>query len=218
MSMWGVNGAHAFLAEESGATDVCGVDVFGPTPEFDDERARRGSRVEFVLGDCTAPVTLERIGVRDVVLCAGVLYHHPSPFDVLVALRRICRERLLLRTSTIPEIRGLPNAAVFFPHLPDRGRSLWNLRSLGVLHQAAITDRFRAEDGYGNWLWGLTPSCLESLLTTAGFRVLQRDDEPFAQTVICEPVAIALKHRLPDEREARAIAAAVSTSGIARPA
>src|SRR5262249_5245565 len=94
--MWGVNGAHAFLAEESGASDVCGVDVFGPTPEFDQEHARRRSRVTFVLGDCTAPGTLERIGVRDVVFCAGVLYHHPSPFDVLVALRSICRERLIL--------------------------------------------------------------------------------------------------------------------------
>ena len=77
--------------------------------------------MEFVLGDCTAPATLERIGVRDVVLCAGVLYHHPCPFDVLVALRRICRERLLLRTSTIPKVQGLPNAAIFFPTFPTAG-------------------------------------------------------------------------------------------------
>jgi hypothetical protein len=216
--MWGVNGAHAFLAEESGAADVCGVDVFGPTPEFDEEHARRGSRVTFVLGDCTAPGTLERIGLRDVVFCAGVLYHHPSPFDVLVALRSICRERLILRSSTIPEVDGLPNVAVFFPLLPDRGRDLWNLRSLGVLHQAGISAPFRSEEGYGNWFWGLTPSCLESLLATAGFRVLQRDDEPFAQTVVCEPVAVPLKHRLPDEREARSMAAAISASAVARPA
>jgi hypothetical protein len=216
--MWGVNGAHAFLAEESGATAVCGVDVFGPTPEFEAERARRGSRVEFVLGDCTAPATLARVGLRDVVFCAGVLYHHPSPFDVLVALRSICGERLLLRTSTIPEVRGLPNAAVFFPGLPDRARRLWNLRSLGLLHQAGITNPFRAEEGYGNWFWGLTPSCLESMLAVAGFRVLRREDEPFAQTVLCEPVATAFAHRLPDPDEARAAAARISASGAARPA
>jgi 2-polyprenyl-3-methyl-5-hydroxy-6-metoxy-1,4-benzoquinol methylase len=216
--MWGVNGAHAFLAEASGATAVCGVDVFGPTPEFEAERARRGSHVEFVLGDCTAPVTIERVGPHDVVFCAGVLYHHPSPFDVLVALRSICRERLLLRTSTIPEVNGLPNAAVFFPYLPDRSRRLWDLRALGLLHQAGISQAFRPEDGYGNWFWGLTPSCLESMLTTAGFRVLRRDHEPFAQTVLCEPIATPFAHRLPDPREARSLAGAISASGVARPA
>src|SRR4051812_37934432 len=81
--MWGVNGAHAFAAEDAGATAVKAVDVFGPTPEFAAAHAARRSRVEFILGDCTDPQTLARIGVVDVVFCAGVLYHHPSPFDVL---------------------------------------------------------------------------------------------------------------------------------------
>jgi hypothetical protein len=174
--------------------------------------------VEFVLGDCTAPATIERVGPHDVVFCAGVLYHHPSPFDVLVALRSICRERLLLRTSTIPEVTGLKNAAVFFPHLPDRARRLWDLRSLGLLHQAGISEAFRPEEGYGNWFWGLTPSCLESMLVTAGFRILRRDHEPFAQTVLCAPVATPFAHRLPDLREARSLADAISASGVARPA
>src|SRR4051812_45619432 len=107
--MWGVNGAHSFAAEAAGATRVYAVDVFGPTPEFLAARAERASRVQFVLGDCTSPATLAQIGVVDVVFCAGVLYHHPSPFDVLVALRRLCRDTLILRTSTIPEIDGLPN-------------------------------------------------------------------------------------------------------------
>jgi len=147
-----------------------------------------------------------------------VLYHHPSPFDVLVALRAMCRSRLLLRTSTIPEIDGLANAAVFYPHMPDDARRLWDLRSLGLLHQAGISEPFRAEDGYGNWFWGLTPSCLEAMLAAAGFRVLSRDDEPFAQTVLCEPVAVAFAHRLPDARGARRLGSSVSASGVARPA
>ena len=129
--MWGVNGEYAFIAEEAGATSVKAVDVFGPTPEFDQKHATRGSRVEFVLGDITRQETLDAIGAVDVVFCAGVLYHHPSPFDLLVALRRICRETLILRTSTIPEIRGLPNAAVYFPMLDAKARDLWNLKGLG---------------------------------------------------------------------------------------
>jgi hypothetical protein len=216
--MWGVNGQHAFTAEDAGATAVFGVDVFGPTPEFEAQRAARRSRVQFVLGDCTSPSTLARIGQVDVVFCAGVLYHHPAPFDVLVALRRICRETLILRTSTIPEVEGLPNAAVYFPMLPAKGRELWNLRSLGLARQAGISAPFDPKEGYGNWFWGLTPSCLVSLLQTAGFAVERRDDEPFAQTLICRVAAIPFEHRLPGEIEARDVAAAISAAGIARPA
>ena len=216
--MWGVNGEYSFLAEAAGATAVKAVDVFGPTPEFEAKRRDRQSRVEFILGDIGRKETLARVGQVDVVFCAGVLYHHPSPFDLLVALRRICRDTLILRTSTIPEVRGLPNAAVYFPMLDGEARKLWNLRSLGLLHQSGITNEFQPQEGYGNWFWGLTPSCLASLLQTAGFRVDFRASEAFAQTFVCTPVAAPLDHQLPGDDEARAMAAEISRTGIARPA
>jgi len=216
--MWGVNGEYSFLAEAAGATAVTAVDVFGPTPEFEEKRHARGSEVRFVLGDITKADTLEEIGQADVVFCAGVLYHHPSPFDLLVALRRICRETLILRTSTIPEVRGLPNAAVYFPMLSPEARELWNLKSLGLLHQAGISNEFQPQEGYGNWFWGLTPSCLESLLKTAGFRVDFRATEAFAHTCVCTAVAPALEHQLPDQMSARRLAEQISAAGIARPA
>jgi hypothetical protein len=215
--MWGVNGRYAFLAEEAGATSVKGVDVFGPTPEFEAEKAARGSSVEFVLGDVTDPDTISRIGMVDVVLCAGVLYHHPSPFDVLVALRRICAHTLILRTAAIPEVRGLPNAAVYFPMLSEHDRRLWDLRSLGVGRQVGIADGFEPEAGYGNWFWGLTPSCLRALVESAGFRVDHTATEAFAQTLVCTAVETPFAHRLPGEQEARALGQAVSASGEARP-
>jgi len=204
--MWGVNGDYSFLAEEVGATEIKGVDVFGPTPEFEQKRRERNSDVEFILGDAGHPKTLEQIGANDVVFCAGVLYHHPSPFDLLVALRRICRKLLILRTSTIPEMNHMPNGAIYFPFLEAKERELWNLRSLGLLKQVGISDAFSPDEGYGNWFWGLTPSCLESLLKTAGFRVDYRETEAFAQTFICTPVAIPFAHRLPGETEARQLA------------
>jgi SAM-dependent methyltransferase len=216
--MWGVNGEYAFVAEEAGASSVKGVDIFGPTPEFEQERLARNSSVEFILGDASHPETLERIGECDVVFCAGVLYHHPSPFDLLVALRRICRETLILRTSTIPEIAGLSNAAVYWPMLNERDRAVWDLRSLGLSRQVGITDPFAPEEGYGNWFWGMTPSCLVSLLETSGFQVDWRFTEPFAQTVICKAVEQPFAHRLPDEQAARRMAEQISASGVARPA
>lgn len=216
--MWGVNGEYAFIAESAGATVVKGVDVFGPTPEFEAKKQGHNSSVEFILGDIGHPNTIARVGVMDVVFCAGVLYHHPSPFDLLVALRRICGQTLILRTSTIPEVRGLPNAAVYFPMLKPQDRQLWNLSSLGLSRQVGITNGFESDQGYGNWFWGLTPSCLASLLKTAGFRVDWRFNEAFAQTFICSPVDIPFAHFLPNETEARGIGATISSAGVARPA
>jgi SAM-dependent methyltransferase len=207
--MWGVNGWYSFLAEEAGATSVKGIDVFGPTPEFEAARAERQSRVEFVLGDITQPDTIVRVGVCDVVFCAGVLYHHPSPYDLLVALRRICGSILILRTATIPEVRGLAHAAVYWPMLPADQRKLWTLgRTTGK--QVGLTAEFEPEQGYGNWFWGMTPSCVRALLRTAGFRVVGRAEEAFAQTFICEATDPPFTHRLPAEVEARQMGAAVS--------
>lgn len=217
--MWGVNGEYTFLAEEAGATMVKGVDVFGPTPEFEEKRRERQSSIEFILGDAGHSETIARVGVMDVVFCAGVLYHHPSPFNLLTALRRMCQETLILRTSTIPEVDGLPNAAVYYPMLNAEDRKLWDLRRLGLLQQVGITDGFEPDEGYGNWFWGLTPSCLTSLLETAGFRVEYSATEAFAQTIVCSVVTPPFMHRLPnDELSARKLGEDISSAGIARPA
>jgi hypothetical protein len=215
--MWGVNGEYSFIAEESGAKPVKAIDVFGPTPEFEAKKQARNSSVEFILGDVTDAGTIARIGIVDVVFCAGVLYHHPSPFDVLVALRRICGRTLILRTYAIPEISGLPNAAIYFPMLDTKDRHLWELSGLGVSRMVGVTDAFQPQEGYGNFFWGLTPSCLASLLRTAGFCIDFWANEAFAQTVICSPIAIPFAHRLPSESEAKNMAAAISKAGIARP-
>lgn len=202
--MWGVNGEYAFIAEDAGATQVKGVDVFGPTSEFLEKRRTRGSSVEFILGDATQSQTVARVGFVDVVFCAGVLYHHPSPFDLLVALRRICREVLIFRTASIPEVPGLRHMAVYYPMLPASDRQLWNLKSLGVGKQVGITDSFEPDEGYGNWFWGLTPSCLIALLQTAGFRIDEWISEPFASTVIATPIATPFAHQLPNDADVSA--------------
>ncbi len=216
--MWGVNGEYAFLAEEAGATTVKGVDVFGPTPEFEDKKRARKSNVEFVLGDIGRPETLNAVGPTDVVFCAGVLYHHPSPYDLLYALRLICRDTLILRTSTIPERGGTPNFAVYWPMLNEDSRQMWNLASLGLLNQVGISNAFQPQEGYGNWFWGMTPSCLVSLVQTAGFRIEWQFEEAFAQTLICKVVEQPFAHSLPDAMESKAMAERISQLGIARPA
>jgi SAM-dependent methyltransferase len=195
--MWGVNGEHSFIAEQAGASSVTGVDLYGPTVEFEEKKRARNSSVQFMLGDVSNAETVARIGVVDVVFCAGVLYHHPSPFDVLIGLRRICGRTLILRTSTIPENRRLPNMAIYYPMLEPDDRQLWNLTGSHLGRQIGITGGYEPGEGYGNWFWGLTPSCLVSLLTTAGFKVEYRATEAFAQTVICTPGDLPAIYNLP---------------------
>jgi hypothetical protein len=58
---------------------------------------------------------------------------------------------------------------------------------------------------------------VEALLQTAGFHVDHRATEAFAQTFICTAVDVPFDHELPDEGEARKMAAEISAAGIAKP-
>lgn len=78
---------------------------------------------------------------------------------------------------------GIKNGAVFYPFMSEKERNIWNLQ-IGI--QRAITGPYEPESGYGNWFWGLTPSCVESLLQFAGFNVIERYIDFFNGTFVCE--------------------------------
>ena len=189
--MWGVEGEYSFVAEQSGARSVTGVDVISPTAGFERKRHERGSNIEFIQGDGVSPEVMEKIGQADVVLCAGVLYHHPSPYHMLVSLRELCRETLILGSATIPESEALRHAAVYYPGLPENERRLWDVaRSVGGGRRWAITSPYDPEAGYRNWFWGMTPSCLKAMIETSGFRVeAEHAVHPFARLFLCRAVA-----------------------------
>ena len=184
--MWGIDGRDAFLAEESGATRTIAVDIYPESATFLEEKKRRDSAVRFVRGDINLDEIADEVGLSDVVLCSGVLYHTPDPFRLLTRLRSICRETLILHTQSIPEMRGMRNVAVFYPFLPDEQRRIWDR---GVGCQKAIRGPYEPESGYGNWFWGLTPSAIESMLRCAGFEVHERFVSAFTCTFVCRPVA-----------------------------
>jgi hypothetical protein len=50
----------------------------------------------------------------------------------------------------------------------------------------------------------MTPSCLEAIVSCAGFRVEHRASEAFAQTIVARTVSTPFQHRLPGEEETRA--------------
>ena len=189
-ALWGVDGLNSFIAEESGAIRIVALDIYPASQKFLEEKKRRNSRVEFVEGDVNLASTTEKINVCDVVLCSGVLYHTPDPIHLMTRLRAITGEILILNTASIPEVCGLKNAAIFYPFLPKNQRKVWNR---GIGSQKAITGPYEPQEGYGNWFWGMTPSCLESMLQCAGFEVIERHLTAFNSILICRAVTLKFK-------------------------
>lgn len=186
--MWQVEGAIAFLAEESGAPAVTGLDYMAPTRSFQEQIAR-GSKVRFVHGDLHDPETVAAVGPHDVVWCWGVLYHSPNPMLTLERLRAMTREFLILGTATLPPVPGLSQACVFFPGLSDRDRTAHAAAWPGSRGRFGLSTPFVPEYNYGNWWWGITPSALAAMFEAAGFSVLEMHGGPLRQTVVAKPVA-----------------------------
>lgn len=189
--MWRLDGAIAFLAERSGATSVTAFDAAPRSGRFDEQHARNNSKVRFVRGDMhrlrsETPLLddpdvlgtgLDAVGPHDVVWCTGVLYHTPNPLLIVSNLLSITRRTLVLGSKTLPEVPGLPQAAVFFPGLTPAQRHLYApLWGSGI---AADFDRTPLME-YANWWWGLTPSALRGLIeATPGFCVREQIDLPY---------------------------------------
>jgi hypothetical protein len=180
--MWGVDGAIALAAAAAGASRVTLVDVMPATERFAAERRRRGVEVELVPGDIHDDAVLERVGRHDVAWCTGVVYHVPDPLRLLASLRRLTADVLVLGSETLPEVPGLRQACVFYPHL-ESGQRLAHA-SARPGHQLGLTEPFALEVGYGNWYWGISPSALAAMTEAAGFEVLECTRRALYTTIV----------------------------------
>ena len=181
--LWGVVNERLSVAHEFGASEVTMIDV---TPEgahlwteFRDRmKARDVTDYRCVSADICALDDMR----FDVVHCSGVLYHHPDPLSMLVALRRASREHLIL-TSVITQreitnqfgtYRVPASAAVFVPALDDRERSILGCywREVGAeiegIHHKVD---YHTED-FGPWLWLPTENTMVAMCEAAGLGVI----------------------------------------------
>lgn len=182
--LWRVHGAYAFHAADAGATAVVGVDVNPATPEFLAENARRETPIEFRQGDLNDPGFIESLAPIDVVFCSGVLYHVPDPIWTLKQLRRLTGETLILTTAIIEE-RNEPQSAVLYPYLESEARQRITVRN--EHRKVGVDTEFLPEKGYGNWFWGMTPSCVLAMLRLAGLRATDVRRHRFVLTVVARP-------------------------------
>jgi ubiquinone/menaquinone biosynthesis C-methylase UbiE len=188
--MWRVSGDYAFWAHERGAARVTGVDVDPATPEFHAKNATVGNAVRFLQTDLMAPTFDGVVGTHDLVFCSGVLYHLPDPIMGLVQLRRICGERLILTTASMPE-RAEPHAAILLPYMDDEARERLRYISRRLGRKVGLDTPFAAERGYVNWFWLPSPSCVRAMAQVAGFDVQELHVHWRVTTVVATPRARA---------------------------
>lgn len=154
-AIWNVHGANAFVAEDAGASSVTAVDVVDATPEFERRREHSGSQMRFVRGDLHDPDIIRSVGVHDIVFCAGVIYHTPSPMHTLECLRAMCAKTLVVAGASIPEIPGVPQAAIFYPGLGADDQRAFNTAFDAARgrpgHRAGLSEEFQPEMGYDAW-------------------------------------------------------------------
>ena len=168
-AMWLVDGRFSFFAEDCGAKEVVAFDIIEPSLTFREEMERKKSQVQFVQGDLMEDDSLCRLGKFDVVFCSGVIYHLPDPIIGLQRIRSICTGCALIGTAVIGE-GFLRNRAVYYPCMDSLTRKWWNYGSKEK--KIALDSPYDPSLGYANWFWGMSPSCVASMLYSVGFSIL----------------------------------------------
>jgi tRNA (mo5U34)-methyltransferase len=149
--------AFSFEAEKRGASRVVASDHFcwigagwGKKRAFDLAKRALQSTVDEEIAD-VFDLKPDKVGVFDVVLFLGVLYHLKEPFHALEHVAKLTRDLLVVETETALDTYERP-AMVFFP-----GTELNNDAS--------------------NW-WAPNIRCLEAMLKVIGFKKIEFTPSP----------------------------------------
>jgi tRNA (mo5U34)-methyltransferase len=167
-------GFYSFELARRGA-HVLGVDVderYLRQAEWAARRLDLAHRVHFYKGHVLDLLGSER--TFDLVWFTGVFYHLKYPALALDLVRSVTRRLMMFQTLTAPG--GLFDAPA----------------NIGIDERSALVApdwpklsfiEHSLENDPTNW-WAPNPSCVEALLRTAGFRVVERPEHEF---YLCEP-------------------------------
>jgi tRNA (mo5U34)-methyltransferase len=151
------NGFFSFEAARRGAERVLALENFAcHAPEhrardaFELARRHLNPDIEMAEMDVMA-IAPENVGVFDVVLFLGVLYHLKHPLLALERVAAVCREHLVLETHLGARDSTKPMMA-FYP-----GSEL---------------------DGDATNWWGPNKACVEEMLRTVGFKTIEHSPHP----------------------------------------
>ncbi|MEG4301231.1 tetratricopeptide repeat protein [Microcoleus sp. D3_18a_C4] len=189
--LWGTVNEKVSVASKYGAVSLTMIDVSPASShwwqDFHDRMTSLNIANYHCINQDITQIQLGDIGEPyDVVHCAGVLYHHPHPLQILVALRQITREHLIFTSAITQEVIDnelgryeIPASGVMFvPALDDAERAIltayWrpyinNHQLIGITEKAV----FDMND-FAPWWWLPTATALEAMCEVAGFKVLDK--------------------------------------------
>ncbi|MBW4696328.1 MAG: class I SAM-dependent methyltransferase [Aphanocapsa lilacina HA4352-LM1] len=184
--LWGTVYEKISVAHRYGATSLTMIDITLEGSELWDKFRER--MVGFGITDyqcivedvCKLQYSHPDI-LFDAIHCAGVLYHHINPLQVLISLRNITRKYLVLTSaitqSVIENEKGRyvipPSGVIFVPALDHREFEILKQYWTGFEVRAfGLTDRvdYRPDD-FGPWWWLPTAQALSAMCESVGLRV-----------------------------------------------
>jgi len=189
--LWGTVSEKVSVASKYGAVSLTMIDASPASSHWWQDFHDRMTSLNIANYRCInqdiTQIQLADIGEPyDVVHCAGVLYHHPHPLQILVVLRQITREHLIFTSAITQEVIDnefgryeIPASGVMFvPALDDAERAIltayWrpyinNNQLIGITEKAV----FDMNDFAPCW-WLPTATALEAMCKVAGFKVLDK--------------------------------------------
>ncbi|MEG4229514.1 tetratricopeptide repeat protein [Microcoleus sp. N9_B2] len=189
--LWGTVSEKVSVASKYGAVSLTMIDAMPASmhwwQDFHDRMTSLNIANYHCINQDITQIQLTDIGEPyDVVHCAGVLYHHPHPLQILVALRQITREHLVFTSAITQEVienelgryELPPSGVMFIPALDDAERAIltayWQLyinnNPLIGITEKAVFDM----NNFAACWWLPTATALEAMCKVAGFNVLDK--------------------------------------------
>ncbi|MBI4893139.1 MAG: hypothetical protein HY821_21120 [Acidobacteria bacterium] len=187
--LWGIVNEKVSVALQAGAASATMIDVTLPDAElwvaFRQRIAEFGLPPAAEIARDVCSLAQEPDGPTfDVLHCSGVVYHHPSPLVLLLAMRKLTREFLVLTSAVQQEeienrhghFTMPPSGVLFVPALNPEERlilSTYWRENAGVESCLGISEPvpWDARD-FGPWWWLPTPRALAAWCESCDFTLV----------------------------------------------
>lgn len=203
--LWGTINEKVSVAHQHGSTALTMIDMQPEGNELWEKFHQRMKELNINKYDCISGeiCNFKKDEIKeafDVVHCSGVLYHHPNPLEILMALRKITRSYLILTSAITQEVieneQGRyelpPSGVLFVPGLNDAERSILKIywENAGAVAYG-LTEKVQFKfDDFAPWWWLPTATAMKAMCEVVGFKVLDSSLtwNNNAQTILLETV------------------------------
>jgi hypothetical protein len=163
-----VEGAYTQYAHDLGCERTVLVDSL-ETPGWLQTRLGRPN-LDFYKGDFSDALFMKSIRERfDISVVYDILLHQPPLLHTIHLMLELTASKILICQPVLKE-REVPNTLVYLPGNPDP--ALYPLAEQSVEYKAFDVKGVNQS----NWIWGMTPSLLKSVLAGEGFEVTHEED------------------------------------------